>query len=112
MSKRCILIVLDSVGIGEMPDAKQYGDEGSNTLGNIYKVCDGMDIPNLISLGLGNIEGGEILGHTTSPKASYGKAKELSKGKDTVTGHWEISGVVLKTPLTTYPNGFPEDIIK
>lgn len=112
MSKRCILIVLDSVGIGEMPDAKQYGDEGSNTLGNIYKVCDGMDIPNLISLGLGNIEGGEILGHTTSPKASYGKAKELSKGKDTVTGHWEISGVVLKTPLTTYPNGFPEDIIE
>ncbi|MBU5486965.1 phosphopentomutase [Clostridium sp. MSJ-8] len=111
MSKRCILIVLDSVGIGEMPDAKQYGDEGSNTLGNIYKVCGGMDIPNLISLGLGNIEGGEILGHTTSPKASYGKAKELSKGKDTVTGHWEISGVVLKTPLTTYPNGFPEDII-
>lgn len=112
MSKRCILIVLDSVGIGEMPDAKQYGDEGSNTLGNIYKVCGGMDIPNLISLGLGNIEGGEILGHTTSPKASYGKAKELSKGKDTVTGHWEISGVVLKTPLTTYPNGFPEDIIE
>lgn len=112
MSKRCILIVLDSVGIGEMPDAKQYGDEGSNTLGNIYKVCGGMNIPNLISLGLGNIEGGEILGYATSPKASYGKAKELSKGKDTVTGHWEISGVVLKTPLTTYPNGFPEDIIE
>lgn len=111
MSKRCILIVLDSVGIGEMPDAKQYGDEGSNTLGNICKVCGGIDIPNLISLGLGNIEGGEILGHTESPRASYGKAKELSKGKDTVTGHWEISGVVLKTPLSTYPDGFPEDII-
>lgn len=111
MSKRCILIVLDSVGIGEMPDAKQYGDEGSNTLGNICKVCGGIDIPNLISLGLGNIEGGEILGHTASPRASYGKAKELSKGKDTVTGHWEISGVVLKTPLSTYPDGFPEDII-
>ena len=111
MSKRCILIVLDSVGIGEMPDAKQYGDEGSNTLGNICKVCGGIDIPNLISLGLGNIEGGEILGHTVSPRASYGKAKELSKGKDTVTGHWEISGVVLKTPLSTYPDGFPEDII-
>lgn len=111
MSKRCILIVLDSVGIGEMPDSNQYGDEGSNTLGNICKVCGGIDIPNLISLGLGNIEGGEILGHTTSPKASYGKAKELSKGKDTVTGHWEISGVVLKTPLSTYPDGFPEDII-
>ena len=111
MSKRCILIVLDSVGIGEMPDAKQYGDEGSNTLGNICKVCGGIDIPNLISLGLGNIEGGEILGHTESPRASYGKAKELSKGKDTVTGHWQISGVVLKTPLSTYPDGFPEDII-
>lgn len=111
MSKRCILIVLDSVGIGEMPDANEYGDKGSNTLGNIYKKCNGINIPKLRELGIGNINGGEILGKVDNPIGSFGKAAEKSKGKDTVTGHWEMSGVILETPLNTYPNGFSDEII-
>lgn len=111
MSKRCILIVLDSVGIGEMPDANEYGDKGSNTLGNIYKKCNGINMPGLRELGIGNINGGEILGKVDSPIGAFGKAAEKSKGKDTVTGHWEMSGVVLETPLNTYPDGFSEEII-
>ena len=111
MSKRCILIVLDSVGIGEMPDANEYGDKGSNTLGNIYKKCNGINIPKLRELGIGNSNGGEILGKVDNPIGSFGKAAEKSKGKDTVTGHWEMSGVILETPLNTYPNGFSDEII-
>lgn len=111
MSKRCILIVLDSVGIGEMPDANEYGDKGSNTLGNIYKKCNGINIPKLRDIGIGNINGGEILGKVDNPIGSFGKAAEKSKGKDTVTGHWEMSGVILETPLNTYPNGFSDEII-
>lgn len=112
MANRVILIVLDSVGIGEMPDAKLYGDEGSNTLGNISKAVGGLKIPNLLSLGLGNIEESAKLGKVQCPKGAYGKAAEKSKGKDTVTGHWEIAGVILEEPLNTYPNGFPKDIIE
>lgn len=111
MSKRCILVVLDSVGIGEMPDAAEYGDKGSNTLGNIYKSCNGIEMPNMLKLGIGNIKGGEILGKEKQAIGAYGRAAEKSKGKDTVTGHWEISGVILDTPLNTYPNGFSEEII-
>lgn len=111
MSKRCILIVLDSVGIGEMPDANEYGDKGTNTLGNIYKKCNGINIPKLRDIGIGNINGGEILGKVDNPIGSFGKAAEKSKGKDTVTGHWEMSGVILETPLNTYPNGFSDEII-
>lgn len=110
--KKAILIVLDSVGIGEMPDAHLYGDEGSNTLGNIARAVGGMDIPNLEALGLGNIAPIEGVKPQKSPKAAYGKAAELSVGKDTVTGHWEMAGVILRDPLKTFPEGFSEEIIR
>lgn len=110
--KRAILIVLDSVGIGEMPDAELYGDKGSNTLGNIAKKVGGMDIPNLEALGLGNIAPIQGVKVQETPLGAYGKAAELSVGKDTVTGHWEMSGVILKEPLKTFPDGFSEEIIR
>lgn len=112
MINRVILIVLDSVGIGELPDAVEYGDEGSNTLGNIAKKITGFRLKNLEKLGLGNIEGLENISKEDTPEGSFGRCIELSKGKDTVTGHWEIAGVVLNTPLNTFPQGFSKDIIK
>ena len=109
--KRAILVILDSLGVGELPDAKEYGDVGSHTLDNIYKVCGKLNINNLENLGIGNIEGVSGPNKSNAPKGSYGRAMELSKGKDTVTGHWEIGGVVLDKPLNTYPEGFSEEII-
>lgn len=109
--KRAILVILDSLGVGELPDAKEYGDVGSHTLDNIYKVCGKLNINNLEDLGIGNIEGVNGPNKSNEPKGSYGRAMELSKGKDTVTGHWEIGGVILDKPLNTYPEGFSEDII-
>ncbi len=110
--KRVILIVLDSVGIGELPDAEFFNDKGSHTLDNTFNACKGLSLPNLKKLGLGNIEGVNSLGKEKCVKGSFGKAMEKSMGKDTITGHWEIAGVITKTPLKTYPNGFPEDIIE
>lgn len=110
--KRVILIVLDSVGIGELPDAEAFNDKGSHTLDNTFKACNGLNLPNLKALGLGNIEGVHSIGKENSAKGSYGKAMEKSMGKDTITGHWEIAGVITKTPLKTYPDGFPEEIIE
>lgn len=110
--ERVILMVFDSVGIGELPDAAEYGDVGSNTLGNISKALGGLEIPSLYKLGIGNIQGVENLKRCEKPIGNFGKCAELSKGKDTVTGHWEIAGIVLETPLNTYPEGFPEDIIE
>jgi len=109
--KRAILIVLDSVGIGEMPDAHLYGDVGSHTLGNIAEAVKGMDIPNLEALGLANIE--PLLGvkPQDTPLGAYGKSAELSIGKDTVTGHWEMAGVILEKPLKTFPDGFSDEIM-
>lgn len=112
MIKRIILIVLDSVGIGEMPDAAKYGDVGSDTLGNVSKAVGGLKLPNMEKLGLGNIDGVKNITKCENPMGSFGKCAELSIGKDTVTGHWEIAGVVLEEPLNTYPEGFSEDIIK
>lgn len=109
---RVILIVLDSLGVGELEDAIEYGDVNSNTLGNIYKSLGGLKINNLMNLGIGNIKGLEDLKTNINPIGCFGKAKEKSKGKDTVTGHLEISGVILKEPLNTYPNGFPINIIE
>ena len=109
--KRAILVVLDSLGVGELPDANEYGDVGSHTLDNIYKVCGNLHIKNLEDLGIGNIEGVNGPNKADKPKGSYGRAMELSKGKDTVTGHWEIGGVILEKPLNTYPEGFSEEII-
>ncbi|MBS4536228.1 phosphopentomutase [Clostridium sp. D2Q-14] len=108
---RVTLIVLDSVGIGALPDAKEYGDEDSNTLGNIIKELGGLNIPNLKKLGIGNIKDVNYLESIDNPIAAYGKSLEVSKGKDTTTGHWEIAGIILDNPFPTYPKGFPKDII-
>lgn len=109
--KRAILVVLDSVGIGEMPDADHYGDVGSNTLGNIANQVGGMEIPNLEKLGLGNIAPLKGVSVMDTPEGAFGKSAELSVGKDTVTGHWEMSGVILEKPLNTYPEGFSKEIM-
>ena len=106
-SNRVILIVLDSVGIGYLPDAHLYGDEGSNTLGHIVEKYPALHIPNMISLGLGNIDLNNLLPKVENPLASYGKAMEQSAGKDTTTGHWEIAGTILEKPFPTFLDGFP-----
>jgi len=108
---RACVIVLDAVGAGELPDAAEYGDEGSNTLGNVAKAVGGLDLPSLEALGLGNIE--ELAGCPPQPGAPAiaGRLLERSKGKDTTTGHWELMGVLTPTPFPTYPHGFPHDVI-
>lgn len=108
---RVILIVLDSVGVGELPDAPDYGDTGSNTLGNITKVCGGIKLPNMAGMGLGKIDGIDYLPIPADIVGSYGRMAEVSKGKDTITGHWEISGLQLEYPFPTYPNGFSKEIL-
>lgn len=108
--KRVFLVVLDSFGIGYMPDANNYGDVGSNTLKSCSKSSK-FDMPNMKKLGLFNIEGIDYLENEAKPKGSFAKMTEKSKGKDTIIGHWEIAGIESKNPLPTYPNGFPEEII-
>src|SRR4026208_104066 len=138
MARACV-IVLDAVGAGELPDAADYGDEGSNTLANVAKAVGGLDLPNLEALGLGNIEelegcppqpyapavAGRLVGRSkgegtsaggASPPQPYapavaGRLVERSKGKDTTAGHWELMGVVTPTPFPTYPYGFPDEVI-
>ncbi|MBO4939570.1 MAG: phosphopentomutase, partial [Clostridia bacterium] len=109
MAKRSFLIVLDSMGIGAMPDAADWGDEGSNTLGVIRKH-PAFDCPNLASLGLFGIDG--VRTEPVVGKASYARMTETSKGKDTTIGHWEIAGIHSPRPLPTYPNGFPAEILE
>ena len=108
--KKAILIVLDSVGIGALPDAAAYGDAGADTLGHIISACH-PHIPNLMALGLGHIDGVSFPAAALEPVGCYGKMKEVSAGKDTTTGHWEISGVQLVRPFPTFPNGFPQSFI-
>lgn len=110
--KRVIIIVLDSAGIGELPDAAEYGDEGSNTLGNIAAAVPGFSLPNLEKLGLGNIDG--IVGFKAAeePLGCFGKMAERSVGKDTTTGHWELAGITLRKPFPVYPEGFPGDLVE
>lgn len=110
--KRGIIIVLDAVGIGELPDAALYGDEGSNTLMHVKEAKPELDLKNMCSLGLGLIDGYNVYEKTDDPIGAYGKMIERSKGKDTTTGHWEISGIVLDKPFPTYPKGFPDEVIK
>jgi len=109
---RVILIVMDSVGVGELPDAAMYGDEGSNTVGHIARVVP-LHIPMLRSLGLGRVAdlGASVAGETDDVRGAYGRMAERSAGKDSVTGHWEICGVVLDRPFPTFPHGFPADVI-
>jgi phosphopentomutase len=108
---RACVIVLDAVGAGELPDAAEYGDEGSNTLANVAKAVGGLDLPTMEALGLGNVE--ELEGCPPQPGAPAvaGRLVERSKGKDTTTGHWELMGVVTAQPFPTYPHGFPHDVI-
>jgi len=108
---RAIVLVLDSVGAGELPDAALYGDEGSNTLGNTARAVGGLALPNLGAMGLGNVT--EILGvpPRTDPTASWGRLAEQSAGKDTTTGHWEMMGLKLGAPFPTYPDGFPPEVM-
>lgn len=109
-TKRVFLIVLDSFGIGELPDAESYGDEGSNTL----KAChsqDGFYVPNMKKLGLFNIDGVDCEDGISNPVGAYGRLGEKSKGKDTTTGHWEICGLIGEKPFPTYPDGFPQEVL-
>lgn len=107
---RVLLIILDSVGIGEMPDAAQYGDSGSDTLGNIARQRP-LRIPNLAKLGIANIRTIQHLEPAASPLACFGRCATASPGKDTTTGHWEIAGIQLDRPFPVYPNGFPAEIM-
>ena len=107
---KAFLIVLDSLGAGEAPDAADFGDLGAHTLKSAWR-SQSFKSENLKKLGLGNIEGLEFLGGVDTPLADYGRMEEISKGKDTTIGHWEICGVVSDEPLPTYPNGFPDDLI-
>lgn len=109
--ERVVLIVLDSVGVGELPDAAEYGDVGSHTLGHIAEVVDGFDLPRLRRMGLGNIEGIPQLEPVDRPEASYGRMIERAHGKDTATGHWEFVGIVMDEPFKTFPDGFDQEII-
>jgi phosphopentomutase len=108
--KACV-IVLDAVGAGALPDADQYGDEGSNTLANVAKAVGGLDLPNLEALGLGNVEPLEGCPPQPGAPAVAGRLFERSKGKDTTTGHWELMGIVTAQAFPTYPHGFPHDVI-
>lgn len=108
---RIIWMVIDSVGIGALPDSEKFGDSGVNTLGNIVKEYKDIKIPNLRKLGIGNIEGADFIESEDSPIGAYGKCAELSQGKDTTTGHWEMTGVLVETPFKTFENGFPKEII-
>src|SRR5881392_123661 len=110
MPRACV-IVLDAVGAGALPDAAQYGDEGSDTLGNVARAVGGLDLPNLEALGLGNVEPLEGCPPQSGAPAVAGRLVERSKGKDTTAGHWELMGVVTPTPFPTYPQGFPHDVI-
>jgi phosphopentomutase len=105
---RVILLVIDSAGIGELPDAAAYGDEGSNTIGSIAREV-GLSLPYLRSLGLGRVVA--LGGDDPLPRGAYGRMAEASPGKDSVTGHWEMAGVVLDWPFPTFPHGFPADVI-
>ncbi len=108
---RIVLIVLDSVGIGALPDASQYGDEGTNTLKNIADKVGGLKLPNLESLGMGKIIHLKGMGEKVAARGIFGKMAQASSGKDTTTGHWEMAGIILRDPFPTYPDGFPDDII-
>jgi phosphopentomutase len=110
MARACV-IVLDAVGAGALPDADQYGDEGSDTLGNVARAVGGLDLPNMEALGLGNVEPLEGCRPQPGAPAVAGRLIERSKGKDTTAGHWELMGVVTATAFPLYPHGFPHDVI-
>lgn len=108
---RAIVLVLDSVGAGALPDAAEYGDEGSNTLSNTARAVGGLSMPNLGALGLGNVTQIDGVPPVADPAASWGRNAESSAGKDTTTGHWEMMGLVLDKAFPTYPDGFPPEVM-
>ncbi|TMJ11948.1 MAG: phosphopentomutase, partial [Bacillati bacterium ANGP1] len=108
---RVIIIVLDSAGVGELPDAGRYGDEGSGTLPHTARAVGGLRVPQLEALGLGRIVPLEGVRPLPAPRGAYGKLAERSAGKDSTTGHWELMGVIVDRPFPTYPKGFPADLI-
>ncbi|WP_341322930.1 phosphopentomutase [Solibacillus sp. FSL H8-0523] len=109
--KKIHVIVMDSVGIGEAPDAAKFGDVGSHTLGHIAEKMNGLNMPNMADLGLSNIRELQGIEKSEAPKAYYGMMQEASVGKDTMTGHWEIMGLHIDTPFKVYPEGFPQELI-
>ena len=109
--KRIFLVVLDSCGIGYEPDAADFGDVGADTMRTISK-SEKFHVPNLLKMGLGNIDGIEYLPKEENPTAAFARMREVSRGKDTTIGHWEIAGVVSPAPLPTYPNGFPKEVLE
>jgi len=110
--KRAIIIVIDSMGIGAMADCREFNDiPECNTLKNVCKFNNGLKVPNMEKMGLGNIQDFEGIEKVTNPTAQYGTMIEKSKGKDTTTGHWEIAGLVSEKPFATFPNGFPKELI-
>ena len=109
--KRVFLFVLDSCGAGAMPDSESFGDIGVNTLRSCASSPK-LNIPNMVSCGLGNIDGLDFLGTVNAPVGAYGKLAESSMGKDTTLGHWELAGIISPNPLPTYPDGFPEEILE
>ena len=109
---RCIWIVLDSVGIGGAKDAARFNDEGTNTILHTSEYMNGLKIPNLVSLGLGNIDGIMGVDKSDAPIGAYARVHELSNGKDTTTGHWEMIGIESKLPFNVYPDGFSDEIIE
>ena len=111
MRRRAAVIVLDGVGCGEAPDAAQYGDAGSNTLGNLSRAVGGLRLPNLEQLGLGRVIPLEGVSADVPPRAAWGRMRPASAGKDSTTGHWEICGLHLAKPFPTYPGGFPREIV-
>ena len=110
MAKRVFLIVLDSFGVGEMPDAEDFGDKGANTLRSCFNTGK-LNVPNMAKMGLFNIDGVEVGEKETAPEGAFLRLSELSKGKDTTTGHWEIAGLVSEKAFPTFPDGFPSEVI-
>jgi len=112
MNRRFVILVADSVGCGAMPDAREYGDEGSDTLGNTSRAVGGLSLPVLGRMGLGHLTAIEGVPPDRAPTAFHGRMAERSRGKDTITGHWEMMGVVLRDGLALFPDGFPEEIVE
>ena len=110
--ERVLLLVCDSFGVGEAPDAEAYGDAGADTIGHVASAVGGLDAPNLTALGLGNLTTVDGVPPDGASGTAHGKQQERSAGKDTITGHWEITGIVLDRPFPTYPNGFPPEVIE
>ena len=109
--ERVILIILDSVGVGELPDADDYGDCGCNTLGNLARARGGLNLPNLQKMGIGNIIPVQGVSPAAEPTAAFGRLAAKSIGKDTTTGHWELAGLILDEPFPLFPQGFPSEVI-